>query len=94
MAPPGTDVGQRILGGMAERLQPWEIEEAAIAFDGVDEAEDAIKPGAVVGLRLPGDDLPAQGFEHIPALGYEIRDQIVHRRVLSPGLKALMPGRS
>jgi hypothetical protein len=60
----------------------------------MNEAEDAIEPRAVVGLRLPGDDLPAQGFEHVPAFGYEIRDQIVHWRVQSPGFAALMPGRS
>jgi hypothetical protein len=59
---------------MAQRFEPREIEEAAIAFDGMNEAEDAIEPRAVVGLRLPGDDLPAQGFEHVPAFGYEIRD--------------------
>ena len=94
LAAAGANVGERVLGGVAKRLEPRKFEKAAITFDGVDEAEDRIETRAIVGLRFPGNDLPAQGFEHIPAFGYEIRDQIVHRRVLSPGLKALMPGRS
>ena len=91
----GANVGERVFGGVAERLQPREFEEAAIAFDGVDEAEDAIEARAVVGLGLPGDDFAAQSFEHFAAFGYEIGNQIVHRRVLPPALFAgLMPGRS
>ena len=65
---------------MAQRLEPREVEEAAIALDGVDEAENGIEPGAVVGAGLPGDDLAAQRFEHFPALGHEIGNQVVHRR--------------
>ena len=53
MAAAGADVGERILGGMAQRLEPREFEEAAIALHGVNEAENAIEPRAVVGLRLP-----------------------------------------
>ena len=96
VAAAGADVGQRVLGGVAQRLQPREIEEAAIAFDGVDEAEDGIEPRAVVGLGFPGDDLAAQGFEHFPALGYEIGNQIVHRRLKPPAAvrARLMPARS
>ena len=80
VAAAGADVGKRVLGGVAQRLEAREVEEAAIAFDGVDEAEDAIEPRAVVGLGFPGDDLAAQRFEHFPALGHEIGNQIVHRR--------------
>ena len=92
----GADVGQRVLGGVAQRLEPREFEEAAIALHGVDEAEDAIEPRAVVGLGFPGDDLAAQRFEHFPAFGYEIGNQVVHRRraPLSAGCRGLMPARS
>ena len=79
VAAAGADVGERVLGGMAQRFEPREFEEAAIAFDGVDEAEDRIEPRAVVGLGFPGDDLAAQGFEHFAAFGDEIGNQIVHR---------------
>ena len=93
-APAGADVGERVLGGVAQRLEPRQFEEAAIAFHGVDEAEDGIEPRAVVRLGLPGDDLAAQSFEHLAAFGDEIGNQIVHRRVLPPALlKGLMPGR-
>ncbi len=81
------NVGERILGGVAERLKPRKFEEAAIAFDGVDEAEDGIEPRTVVGLRLPGDDFAAQGLKHLPAFSYEIGDQIVHWRAPSPGVR-------
>ena len=91
----GANVGQRVLGGVAQRFEAREFEEAAIALHGVDEAEDAIEPRAVVGLRFPGDDLAAQGFEHFAAFGYEIGDQIVHRRVAPQRcFSGLMPGRS
>jgi hypothetical protein len=32
------------------------------------------------GCGLPGDDLAAQRFEHFAAFGYEIGNQVVHRR--------------
>ncbi len=80
LAAAGADVGKRILGGVAERLQAREIKKAAIAFDGVDEAEDAIEPRAVVGRGFPGDDLTAQRLEHFPAFGNEVGNQVIHRR--------------
>ena len=85
MTPSGANVGKRILRGVAQRLEPREFEEPAIAFDGVNEAKNAVEASAVIGLRLPGDDLAAKGFEHLAALGYEIGDQVVHRRAHSPG---------
>ena len=80
LAAAGANVGERVLGGVAQRLQPRKFEEAAIALHGVDEAENAVEPRAVVGLGFPGDDLAAQRFEHFAAFGYEIGNQIVHRR--------------
>jgi hypothetical protein len=46
----------------------------------VDEPENGIEARAIIGLRLPGDDFPAQGFEHLAAFGYEIGNQVIHRR--------------
>ena len=66
---------------MAERFEPRKFEEAAIALHGVDEAEDRIEPGAVVGLGFPGDDLAPQRFQHFTAFRHEIGNQIVHVRV-------------
>ncbi len=67
-----TTVGQRVLRSMTERLEPREIEKAAIALHGVDEAENAVEPRAIVGACFPGDDLATQGLEHSPTLGREI----------------------
>ena len=41
MAAARANIGERVLGGVTERLEPRKFEEAAIALDGVDEAEDA-----------------------------------------------------
>ena len=73
------DIGERILGRVAQGLEPREVEEAAIALHRVDKAEDAIEPRPVVGLGFPGDDLAAQRFEHFAAFGYEICNQVIHR---------------
>jgi hypothetical protein len=64
---------------VAKGLEAREFEEPAIAFDGVDEAEDGIEPRAIVGLRLPGDDFAAKRFEHFAAFRDKIGNQIVHR---------------
>jgi hypothetical protein len=64
---------------MAERLEARKFEESAIALHGVDEAEDRIEPGAIVWACFPGDDLAAEGLEHLPAFRHEIGNQVVHR---------------
>ena len=56
-APSRAAIGERIFSRVAERFEPREFEEAAIALHRMDEAEDAIEPGAVVRLGFPGDDL-------------------------------------
>jgi hypothetical protein len=83
LAAAGADIGKRILGRVAQRLEPWKLEEAAIPFDGVDEPENGIEPCAVVGIRFPGDDLAAQRLEHFPRLRDEIGNQVVHWRSCS-----------
>ena len=76
----GAAIGQRILGGVAQRFKAREIEEAAIALHSVDKAENAVEPGAIVGACFPGDDLAAQRFEHFAAFGREIGNKVVHVR--------------
>src|SRR5215218_9278786 len=74
---------------MAERFEPWEFEKAAIALHRVDEAENAIEPRTVVGLRFPGNDLAAQRFKHFAAFGYEIGNQIIHWIGKPPALQPI-----
>jgi len=78
VAAAGADIGECIFGSVAERFEAREIEEAAIALHGMDEAEDAIEARAIVGLGFPSHDFAAEGFEHFAALGYEIGNQVVH----------------
>jgi len=47
--------GERILGCMAQGGNPRQVEETAIAFDGVNEAENLVEACAIVRRRLPGD---------------------------------------
>ena len=72
------DRGERILGGVAEGLDPRQVEEAAIALHGVDEAEDLVEPRAVVRRRFPGDEAARQRFQHLSRLGDEFVEKIVH----------------
>ena len=74
----GAHRGERVLGGMAQPLEPRQVEEAAAALDGVDEAENRVEPRAIVGLRLPGDDLAGERFQRLARLGDEFVQQIVH----------------
>ena len=60
LAASGADLGERVFGGVAQRFQARKIEEAAIAFDGVHEAENGIEPRTVVRRCFPGDDLAAE----------------------------------
>ena len=75
VATAGADIGECIFARVAEGFEPGKIEEAAIAFDGVDEAEDRIEPRAIIRLGLPRDDFAAESLEHFPAFGHEIRNQ-------------------
>ena len=72
------DLGQRALGGMAQLLEPRQVEEAAIALHGVDEAENLVEPLAVVRRGLPRDDRAGQGLRHVAGFGDEVVEQLVH----------------
>ncbi len=63
---------------MAESPDPGQVEEAAIALDGVDETKNLVEPGAVVRHGFPGDDLPRERLQHLPRFRDEIVDEIVH----------------
>jgi hypothetical protein len=85
----GADLGEHVFRGVAELLESRQIEEAAIALHGVDEAEDLVEPCAVAGLALPGDDGAGQGLQHLARLGQKFVDQIVHDSARSFPLGAL-----
>ena len=70
--------GQHVLRGMAEAQQARQIEKAAAALHGVDEAEDRIEPRAVRRHRLPRHDLARQRRKRLAGFGDEFLKQIVH----------------
>ena len=78
LAHAGPDLGQRALGGVTQLREPGQIEEAAIALHGVDEAENLVEPLAVARMRLPRHDRPGKGLQHVARFGDEVVDQLVH----------------
>ena len=63
---------------MAQPLQARQIEEAAAALYGMNEAKDRIEPSAILRIRLPGNDLASERFKRFARFGNEIREKIVH----------------
>ena len=63
------------LGGMRERFQPRQAEEAAGALDGVDETEDVIEDLGVVGILLETHELDVDHVETFVGLGHEFPQQ-------------------
>ena len=59
------------LGGMRERFQARQIEEAAGPLDGVDEAEDVSEDLGVVGILLETHELDVDDVETFVGLGHK-----------------------
>ena len=78
---------QRVLGGVAQFLELGEVEEAAVAFDRMDEAEDRIDPLLVGRIGLPGDELSAALLEHFARFGDKVCQQLIHGLCGSPVLR-------
>ena len=70
------------LGGMRERFQPRQSEEAAGALDGVHETEDVIEDLGVVGILLETHEFDVHDVEILVGLGHEFPQQIVHEKRL------------
>ena len=66
-------------GGVRQRFQPRQPEEAAGALDGVDEAENIVEDLGVVRLLLEADELDVDRVEALVRLGQELAQQVVHR---------------
>ena len=91
----GADVGERILGGMAQRLEPREVEEAAIALDGVDEAENLSSRARSSGSASQATISPprASSISRHSATKSAIRSSIGASAPRLQVLSALMPPR-
>ncbi len=71
------------LGGMRERFQPRQAEEAAGALDGVHEAEDVTEDLGVVGILLETHEFDVDDVETLVRLGHEFPQQVVHEKRLT-----------
>ena len=79
-------------GGVRQRLEARQAEEAAGALDGVDEAEDVAENLGVVGLLLETHELDVDHVEALVGLDQEFPQQIVHCSSLRSGERG-PPGR-
>ena len=65
-------------GGVRQRLQARQAEEAAGALDGVDQTENVAENLGVVGLLLEAHQLDVDHVETFVGLGQEFPQQVVH----------------
>ena len=76
---PVAEFAHQGFGGMRERFQPRQPEEAAGPFDRVDEAEDVAEDVRVVRLLLEANELHVDRVEALVRLGQELAQQVVHQ---------------
>ena len=72
------ELAHQRFGGVRERFEPRQVEEAAGAFDGVDEAEDVVEDLGVVGILLEAHELDVDDVDAFVRLGEEFPQQVVH----------------
>ena len=65
-------------GGVRQRFQPRQSQEAAGALDGVDQPEDVAEDFGVVGLLLETHEFDVDHVETFVGLGHEFPQQVVH----------------
>ena len=66
------------LGGMRQRFQPRQPEEAAGALDGVDQAKNVIEDLGVVRFLLEPHQLIVDGVQALAGLRQKLPQQIIH----------------
>ncbi len=72
------ELAHQRFGGVRQRFEPRQAEEAAGALDGVDEAEDVVENLGVVRLLLEAHELDVDDVEAFVRLGQEFPQQVVH----------------
>ena len=65
-------------GGVGERFEPGQVEKAAGALDGVDQAEDVVENLGVVGLLLKTHQLDVDDIDAFVRFGEKFTQQVVH----------------
>jgi hypothetical protein len=72
---------------MGDKLQAGQTQEAARAFDGVNQPENAVQSGTVGGIGFKHHKLIVNRFQKLIRLCYEFRKQLVHHVNLLPSLQ-------
>ena len=94
---PSRNLPIRVSAACASVLQARQAEEAAGAFDGVDQPEDVAEDLGVVGLLLEAHQLDVDRVETFVGLGQKFPQQVVHETAFarrSPRHRAARSGRS
>jgi hypothetical protein len=74
------------LGCVSKRLQTWQAEKAASAFDRVDEAENIIENLGVVWILFETHELDVDHVETFVRLGDKFPQQVVHKKRSPTGI--------
>ena len=87
---PVTELADDRFRGMGQGLQPGQADEAAGAFDRVDEPEDVAQDVAVIGLLLEAHEFPIDRVEILAGLRQELLQQVVHAGTITQRDNAAM----
>ena len=77
-----TELPDHRLGGMGQRFQPGQADEAAGALDRVDQPENVPQDIAVIGVLLEANEFPINRVEILAGLRQELLQQLVHAGTL------------
>jgi hypothetical protein len=77
--------------GVGQRFEPRQVEEAAGALDGMDEAENVGEDFCIVGLLLEANQLDVDDIDAFVRFGEEFPQQVVHGTTLSTPRPAIPP---
>src|SRR5262249_4775633 len=75
-------LAHQCLRRVSQRLQAWQPEKTASAFDGVNEAKDIIENPGVVRVLFETHKLDADHVETCVRLGDKVPHQVVHEKRL------------
>jgi hypothetical protein len=79
------ELAHQRFGGMGERLEPRQVEEAARTLDGVNQSKDVGENLGVVRFLFKANELDVDDVESFICFGQELPQQVVHRHSLLLG---------
>src|SRR4029450_10370690 len=73
-------LAEHILTGMGDRFQPRQTEEAAGAFDSMDQTKDVTQQFHIIRVLLELDQLDIQNRKILESFSQEFAEEIIHRK--------------